>query len=51
MQGSIKKILITGGTGLIGSRLLELLVENNFEVALLSRGNSNQSAMAQVSES
>lgn len=30
-------ILITGGTGLIGSRLTELLLENGYEVSYLSR--------------
>ncbi|HEX8504912.1 MAG TPA: TIGR01777 family oxidoreductase [Hymenobacter sp.] len=31
------KVLITGGTGLIGTRLAELLIDSGFEVALLSR--------------
>ena len=31
------KVLITGGTGLIGSRLSELLIDAGYEVALLSR--------------
>ena len=31
------KVLITGGTGLIGSRLAELLIDSGYEVALLSR--------------
>lgn len=34
----IKKILITGGSGLIGSRTTQLLLQNNFEVGWLSRG-------------
>ena len=33
----IKKVLITGGTGLIGKKITGLLLENNYEVALLSR--------------
>ena len=32
-----KKVLITGGTGLIGKRLTELLLEKGYEVAYLSR--------------
>jgi uncharacterized protein (TIGR01777 family) len=32
-----KKVLITGGTGLIGKRLTELLLEKGYEVAFLSR--------------
>ncbi|MEP1095044.1 MAG: TIGR01777 family oxidoreductase [Cyclobacteriaceae bacterium] len=32
-----QRILITGGTGLVGQRLSELLVENHFEVSHLSR--------------
>ncbi|GAB3589140.1 epimerase [Hymenobacter daeguensis] len=31
------KVLITGGTGLIGSRLAEMLIDSGYEVALLSR--------------
>jgi hypothetical protein len=31
------KILITGGTGLIGNKLNQLLIDNNHEVAILSR--------------
>jgi uncharacterized protein (TIGR01777 family) len=31
------KVLITGGTGLIGSRLAEMLIDGGYEVALLSR--------------
>jgi uncharacterized protein len=33
----MKKVLITGGTGLIGSRLTELLKEKGYEILLLSR--------------
>ena len=32
-----RKVLITGGTGLIGRRLSELLIDAGYEVALLSR--------------
>ncbi|MDD7914626.1 NAD-dependent epimerase/dehydratase family protein [Polaribacter ponticola] len=31
------KILITGGTGLVGKRLTKMLVKNNHEVLVLSR--------------
>jgi uncharacterized protein len=34
---AMKKVLITGGTGLVGSRLTTLLTEKGFEVMLLSR--------------
>ncbi len=36
-QITMKKILIGGGTGLIGQRLLELIDHKEFEVAILSR--------------
>lgn len=32
-----RKVLITGGTGMIGTRLAELLIDAGYEVALLSR--------------
>ncbi|MFW5759732.1 MAG: TIGR01777 family oxidoreductase [Cyclobacteriaceae bacterium] len=35
-----KHILITGGTGLIGSRLTEMLIEKGYEVAHLSRSKT-----------
>lgn len=35
------KVLITGGTGLIGSRLTELLIESGYEVSYLSRSKGN----------
>ncbi|SMB97087.1 domain of unknown function DUF1731 [Hymenobacter roseosalivarius DSM 11622] len=35
-----RKVLITGGTGLIGTRLAELLIDAGYEVALLSRQTS-----------
>ena len=33
----MEKILITGGTGLIGKRLTEMLIDNGYSVALLGR--------------
>ena len=33
----MSKILITGGTGLVGTRLTELLINNNHEVVILTR--------------
>lgn len=35
-------ILITGGTGLVGSKLTEVLLANNYEVRILSRNPSNK---------
>ncbi|SES94272.1 TIGR01777 family oxidoreductase [Hymenobacter actinosclerus] len=32
-----RKVLITGGTGMIGTRLAEMLIDGGYEVALLSR--------------
>jgi uncharacterized protein (TIGR01777 family) len=37
----MKRVLITGGTGLIGTRLSELLTEKGYEVAHLSRTKSS----------
>jgi uncharacterized protein (TIGR01777 family) len=36
-----QKVLITGGTGMIGTRLAELLIDAGYEVALLSRQGSS----------
>lgn len=36
-----KKILITGGTGLIGKRLTEMLLQKGYEITYLSRKKSN----------
>ena len=36
-----KKVLITGGTGLIGKRLTQMLLKQGYEVAFLSREKSN----------
>ena len=33
---SNKKILVTGGTGMIGSHLVELLIEKNADVRIIS---------------
>lgn len=38
----MSKILITGGTGLVGSRLTEMLVDKNHEVVVLSRNPKNK---------
>ena len=38
-----KKILINGGTGFIGSHLMELCVEQGFDVVVFDRYNSNRS--------
>ncbi len=39
--GMIKNILLTGGTGFIGSQVLKLLVQNGFNITLLKRSNSD----------
>ena len=36
-----RKVLITGGTGMIGTRLAEMLIDGGYEVALLSRTPGN----------
>jgi uncharacterized protein (TIGR01777 family) len=36
-----RKVLISGGTGMIGTRLAEMLIDAGYEVALLSRQSSN----------
>lgn len=38
----MSKVLITGGTGLVGSRLTELLLKKNHEVVILSRNPKEQ---------
>jgi uncharacterized protein (TIGR01777 family) len=38
-----QKVLITGGTGLIGKRLTELLLQKGYEVVLLSRDKNSRS--------
>ncbi len=40
---TIKKILVTGGTGLVGSALCQLLQQEGYEVALLSRSKNANS--------
>ena len=37
----MKKVLITGGTGFIGSHLVELCVENGFDIVAFDRYNSD----------
>ena len=37
----MKNVLITGGTGLIGSHLSEILVEKGFSVKVFDRYNIN----------
>ncbi len=36
-----KSVLISGGSGLVGNRLTELLLEKGYEVAHLSRSERN----------
>jgi uncharacterized protein (TIGR01777 family) len=38
----MSKILITGGTGLVGTRLTEILLDRNHEVVILSRNPQNK---------
>jgi uncharacterized protein (TIGR01777 family) len=38
----MSKILITGGTGLVGSRLTKMLIDKNHEVVILSRNPKNK---------
>ena len=42
----MKKVLITGGTGLIGRRLSEMLQSRNYEVRWLSRSQNSTSEFA-----
>lgn len=39
---SMARILITGGTGLVGKRLTQLLIDKNHEVLILSRNPKNE---------
>ncbi len=41
----MKKILIAGGSGLVGKQLSKLLLQNNYEVAWLSRNNKATSTI------
>lgn len=41
----MKNILITGGTGLIGTRLAQRLQEKGYQVALLSRSENSEGAL------
>ncbi len=36
-----KNVLISGGTGLVGSRLTEMLLEKGYQVSMLSRGKAS----------
>lgn len=36
-QGDSQKVLVTGGTGLVGSHLIELLIQNGYQVSCLVR--------------
>ena len=36
----MKKIVLTGGTGFIGSNLVHMLLENNYDIYLIVRKNS-----------
>lgn len=38
---NIKKVLVTGGAGFIGSHLVKLLVENNYEVSILEKSSTD----------
>ena len=38
----MSKILITGGTGLVGKKLTEMLIDTNHEVVILSRNPKNK---------
>jgi len=40
-MGNLKKILITGATGFIGSHLTRKLIKEGFEVCIIKRENSN----------
>lgn len=40
-KGAKKTILLTGGTGFLGSRILELLVSQNYPVVLIKRSSSD----------
>lgn len=43
----MKKVLIAGGSGFIGRSLSKLLIENGFDVAILSRNRSQNSLLKQ----
>ncbi len=44
-------VLITGGTGLVGRKLTEHLIENNYEVIILSRNKNNSSGNSKITYS
>ncbi|PQA60895.1 TIGR01777 family oxidoreductase [Siphonobacter curvatus] len=41
----MKQVLLTGGTGLIGTRLTELLLERGYAVAYLTRGSKSEASI------
>jgi hypothetical protein len=41
-----EKILISGGSGLVGKKLTKLLIENGYEVAILSRSKKQNEVMS-----
>ena len=43
-----EKVLISGGTGLVGTRLTDLLIQKGYEVAHLSRSSSNSSGVKTI---
>lgn len=43
-----KKVLIAGGSGLVGTRLTEILLDRGYEVAHLSRGASSNSKIETI---
>jgi uncharacterized protein (TIGR01777 family) len=42
MEKAMRRVLITGGTGLVGSRLCRLLTERGYGIHILSRSRSGQ---------
>ncbi len=44
--GECMKVLVTGGTGFTGSRLIPLLLQNGFQVRALTRSTSDRSPLS-----
>lgn len=44
----MKKVLLTGATGFIGTHLLKALVKNNYQVCILHRASSNLEAFSSL---